>query len=184
MANEILAKDLTAFVWAHEDDYDDTKSGLVWTHELDLTSLADAAAQQGVKADLGATRSIDYAVLACIEMAVAPAVGAGVPIYWAGSPIVTAGNANPGGTSGVNAAYTGTAGATIAEAVNQLKLIGTFYLTDDATAVLQYMQVGVLRGNLVPRFGMPVVFNEGGQAFHNDAVEMYVALLPITPEIQ
>ena len=71
MANEILVKSGTPVVWADVTDY--AGDGGARTHQIDLTDLADGAARQGAKADLGATRAKRYAVTLCVEMAVVPA---------------------------------------------------------------------------------------------------------------
>ncbi len=109
LPDTIRDQDYTALVWADTTDYSSTVSGLVQTHQIDLTSLADAAARQGAKADLTAARGPNFMVFAGIEADVAPTAGELIEIYWAESPHATAGNANPGGTSGADAAYTGTA---------------------------------------------------------------------------
>jgi len=184
MANEVLQKTSTAFVWADSTDYVDPTSGgvLTRTAQLDLTSLGNGAARQGAKDDLGATRARQYKVLVGIEFDVAPASGALVELYWAASPENTAAEVNPGGCSGSDAAYTGTAGDSLADSVLQLEHIGNLICTADAATTVQYQEVGILTN--IERYGMPVVKNEGGQAFEGDAVEMFVALIPITDEIQ
>ena len=182
MANEILTKDGTAKVWADTTDYSSTVSGLARTDQIDLTSLADTAARQGAKGDLGATRANRYKVLVGIEFAVAPASGTLVEVYWASSPTTTAGNANPGGTDGTDSAYTGTAGDSLADSVLQLQYIGNLVCTADATTVVQYQEIGILENPA--RYGMPVIKNEGGQALVADAVEQYFALLPMIDEVQ
>lgn len=183
MPTEILTKYGTPIVWADTTDYTGTISGLARTHQIDLTSLADAAARQGAKADLGAVRARKYAVLIAIEFDVAPVSGTVVEIYWAGSPASAAGNANPGGASGADAAYTGTAGDSLADSVQQLRWLGNLICTADAATVVQYMVLSDLEGD-IPRYGMPVIKNEGGQAFEGDAVEMYFALIPLIDESQ
>lgn len=164
-------------MWADGTDYSSAVSGLARTHQLDLTSLGNTSARQGAKADLNAIRAESFIVLVAIEMAVAPASGAVVEFYWAASPNATAGNANPGGTDGTDSAYSGTAGDSLADSVRELHHINNLILTFDATTIVQYQQIGVL--SRIPRYGMPVVKNEGGQAFVADAVEMYFALLPL-----
>jgi len=179
MANEVLLKSGTPTVWADTTDY--AGDGGTRTHQIDLTSLADGAARQGAKADLGATRAERYAVTLCIEMAVAPVSGAAIDLYWAASLHATAATMNPGGCSGVDAAYTGTAGDSMDDSLNQLIPIGSLYLTADATTLLQAMTFSLFPPH---RYGMPVVDNNGGQAMHSDAVECFVALTPLVPEIQ
>lgn len=183
MPTEILIKYGTPIVWADLTDYSSTISGLVRTHQIDLTSLADAAARQGAKADLGITRARKYVVLIAIEFDVAPVSGAVVEIYWAGSPSVTAGNANPGGTSGADAAYTGTPGDSLGDSVYQLRWLGNLVCTSDLAPNVQYMVLSDIESE-IPRYGMPVIKNESGQAFEGDAVEMYFALIPLIDESQ
>jgi hypothetical protein len=181
---EQLVKTATPVVWADTTDYVDPTSGgvLARTHQIDLTSLADGAARQGAKADLGATRAKQYRVLVGIEMDVAPASGATIDFHWAASPEATAAEVNPGGTSGADAGYTGTAGDSLDDSLDQLEFIGSLRLTSDAATVVQYGEVGMLSD--LQRYGMPVVDNNGGQAFEGDAVEMFVALVPIVDEGQ
>lgn len=177
LPDDILVKDGTPTVWANSGDYSSTVSGLVRTLQIDLTSVADTEAREGAKADLGEKRAAGFTVYAGIEMAVAPASKTLVEFYWAESPSATPGNANPGGTSGVDGDYTGTAGDSLADSVAPLYYIGALVMTADATAVVQYGRVGAL--GLVSRYGSIVVKNETGQAFMTDAVEMFVALVPI-----
>lgn len=182
--NQVLIKDGTAIVWANSSDYSSTVSGLVRTHQIDLTSVASSEARQGAKADLGATRARQYAVLVAIEFASAAASNEKVDFYHASSPIATAGSANPGGTTGADADYTGTAGDSLADSLKQLQFIGSLITTADNTTVVQYQQIGVLNGDDLPRYGMPVVVDNSTGALVADAVEMYIAYMPLIDDIQ
>lgn len=179
MANEILVKSGTPIVWADTTDY--AGDGGTRTHQIDLTGLTDGAARQGAKADLGATRAKQYALTVCIEMAVAPVSKADIGIYWAASPHATAGTLNPGGCTGVDAAYTGTVGDSLDDSLMQLLPLGSLSLTADANPVLQ-----IYTATLLPqhRYGMPVIDNNGGQAMYSDAIECFISITPIIPEIQ
>lgn len=179
MPNEILVKDGTLIVWADSTDY--AGDGGTRTHQIDLTGLADGASRQGAKADLGATRSKQYTLTVCVEMAVAPTSKAAIAVYWASSPHATAGTLNPGGCSGADAAYTGTAGDSMDDSLLQLLPLGSISLTADADPTLQIYTVTLFPQH---RYGMPVIDNNGGQALHGDAIEMFVSLTPITPEVQ
>lgn len=179
MANEILVKSDTPIVWADTTDY--TGDGGVRTHQIDLTSLADGAARQGAKADLGATRAKQYSVTVCVEMAIAPTSKAAIDIYWATSLHATAAICNPGGCSGADAAYTGTAADSLDDSLMQLQYIGSISLTADATTTLQFQTFTLFPQH---RYGMPVIDNNGGQAMHSDAVECFVSATPIIPEVQ
>lgn len=179
MANEVLVKSGTPVVWADATDY--AGDGGARTHQIDLTGLADGAARQGAKADLGATRAKQYTLTVCIEMAIAPVSKAAIDVYWAPSSHATAGTLNPGGCSGADAAYTGTAGDSLDDSLMQLLPLGSLSLTADADPNLQIYTVTLFPQH---RYGMPVIVDSGGQAFHDDAIEMFVSLTPIIPEIQ
>lgn len=177
MANEVLIKNGTPIVWAHAADY----GNLPWvdTHELDLSALANAAARQGDKADLGATRAAQYAVRMCIELDVDLSAAGSIDVYWSSSPSATAATSNTGGATGEDAAYT--------DGVNShkehLQFIGTLYLPATADDDIGYDGfIGVFTPP--DRYGMPVVINRSGQPLEAAADLMYVALLPIVDEIQ
>jgi hypothetical protein len=180
MATEILVKTGTPVVFADTTDFSSTNNGFTRTHQLDLTSIANGAARQSDKADLGATRPAKYAVRVAIEMDVAPTAANEVDFYWSASHSGTAGTGNDGGASGADAAYK--AGEE-AEWVRQLIPMGSLVLTNDAATTVQYQTIN---SNFVPpqRYGSVIVYNRSGQAFEGDAVEMYVALVPITDEFQ
>ena len=169
----ITVADGTPVVWAH---------GAVWgagshgfgeeNYEIDLTGLANAAARQGAKGDLGATRAPTYAVRVGIEIDVAPTAGQVVEFYWAASNSGTAATGNDGGTTGSDAAY-----ADPAEWKAQLAYIGALRATADASTVVQ---ITTINEAFVPptRYGMPVVVNLSGQALEADAIEMFIAFIP------
>jgi len=180
MTQEILVKHGTAVVWANSADYSSSVSGLARTHQIDLHDLASGAARQGAKADLGSPRPAQYLVSAAFEFDSAPVSLQVAEVYWAGSPITTAASANPGLTTGADAAYTGTAGDSLNDSIQQLLFVGNLVATADASAVVQYQTIGVLSN--VHRYGMPVVYNRTGQAMGSDAIEMYVALIPLIDE--
>jgi len=182
MANEVLQKNGTAVVFADTTDYSSTVSSLTRTDQIDLTSVASAAARQSAQADFGATRARQYKVMVGIEYAVAPASGVVCDFYLAPSPSITAANANPGGVSGSDAAYTGTAGDSLADSLKQLDYIGSLVLTADATTTVQYGSIGMVSDTT--RYNSIVVVNNGGQALVSDAVEMYVAFVPVIDEVQ
>ncbi len=187
MPTETQLKRGTPIVWSDTTDYNSTVSGLTRTDQIDLTSLAAGAARQGAKVDLGANKHFSYTVLAAVEYAsgTAPESGETVEIYFGSSPSSTAGNANPGGLSGSDAAYSGTSGDSLADSLLQLTGPFVFVLTADASTTVQYKVLGVLQGDEIDRYVMPVVFNNADtEAFVADAVEMYVALVPQIPESQ
>jgi len=178
MANEVLHKTGTPLVWAAADYGDGDFSGGE-DYALDLDSLADGAARQGGKGDLGATRARLYMVVVAIEFDVAPTAGTTVDFYWSSSQSETAATANMGGASGSDGAYK--AGEE-AEWVKQLEYLGSLTATNDAATTVQKQVIGAITPS--QRYGMPVVVNNGGQALEGDGVEMYFALVPIVDEVQ
>ena len=149
--------------------------------QLDMTSVADGAARQSTKVDLGAKWANGYYVRAAFELAATPVAGDVVELYWAPSPSATAANANAANVTGADSAYAGYS-ANLAAAVKQLIHIGDFVCTAQATATVQVAEVGVF----VPpeRYGSLVVKNESAAAFHSDAVETHVVFDPIVDEFQ
>jgi len=184
MATESLVKTGTATVWADTTDYSSTVSGLARTHQIDLTGLVAAAARQGAKADLGATRAAKYNVLVAIEFIGTSGTLSGelIDVYLGFSPSATAGNANPGGLTGADAVYTGTAGDSLADSLRQLEKAGSLVTTTDDTTVVQYQKIGEVHAT--GRYVSPVLVNNATGNFVGDAVEMYITLEPIIDELQ
>lgn len=179
MANEVLEKLGTPVVWADTTDYVSTGSGYTRTAQIDLTSIANNAAREGAKVDLGATRAAKYSVHLGMEIDVAPTAGNLVEVYFSWSASATAGTGNDGGAAGSDQAYK--AGEED-EWKKQLDGPYLMVLTNDAAPTVQRQMAGTLRA--LQRYVSPVVVNKSGQAFEGDAVEMYIALVPIIDEIQ
>ena len=148
--------------------------------QLSLASVADGAARESDKVDLGEHRAREYHVRAAFELAATPTAGDIIELYWAPSQHATAANGNPGGATGSDANYTGY--GTLSEAVKQLQFIGAFVCTSDATTTVQAAEIG--RFSPPERYGSLIVKNESGAAFHSDDVECHVVFDPIVPEIQ
>lgn len=187
MANDILLDFGTAIVVSDTTDYADNQGFGARTHQIDLTSLASTAARQSEKIDLQREATNTrvarlYRVSMSIEFAVAPASGELVDLYVGFSHSGTAATGNPGGLSGSDAAYTGTAGDTLDDSLKQLRYVGSLIATSDATTVVQIQQVGFF----VPegRYAMFVVDNNTSQAFFTDAVEMAIRVEPVIDEVQ
>jgi hypothetical protein len=147
------------------------------THQLDLTSVADGAARQSAKADLGASRDVAYLVIGVFELAATPTAGEFVELYWAPSSSGTAATANVMGVSGSDAAYAGL-GSDLANSVAGMQPIGVHKCTDDPTGTVQGSVVNAAFSP-ASRYGSVIVKNESGAAMHSDAVEMSVVLIPI-----
>lgn len=185
MPNKILlAADGTPIVWADSADY--AGQGGTRTHQITLAGLGSMDARQGEKADMDRGVVADrmaqrWAVTLRIEMNVAPANYKTVDLFWAPSLSATPADANPGGTTGADAAYTGTAGSTIGESLMQLQRIGALPLTNDADGVIQQK---TFITTLPTQWGMPVVHNYSDQAFEGDDVEMSITFTPLEDESQ
>ena len=170
----------TAIVWADETDYaGGSQIGGTRTNDIDLTNLLFGEARQGEKVDLGETRAEDFEITLCVEFKAgeAPESGETVDLYWAPSTSGTPGTANAGGLAGTDAAYTGTAGDSLADSLRQLMFVGSLELTADAVGVPQRQTF-----DLTPptRYGQPVVLNNTDAEDFNDvdAEEMYIRLQP------
>ena len=144
--------------------------------QIDLTSVANTAARESAKVDLGANRAEFYSVMASMEFAATPTTGAVVQLYWAPSPISAAANGNPQNIDGVDAAAPSGIG-TLAELVAVCQFIGSFICTNDATGAVQTGHIN----NFSPaeRYGILIVKNESGAAFHSDMVETHIVFNPI-----
>lgn len=186
MANKVLvAANATPRVWADiGGDY--AGAGGAGTHQITLASLAAGAARQGAKADMDGGLVADrfarwFAVTLRIEMDVASADNKTVDLYWAPSLNSTAATANPGGTTGSDAAYTGTAAGTLAEGLLNLDPIGSLAIQNDVAPVVQQK---TFIYKLPTQFGMPVLVNGSDQAFEGDDIEMSITFTPLEDEIQ
>lgn len=180
MPNEILAKNGTQIVWA-DIGGDFGGSPVAGTDQITLVSVASTAARQGVKVDLGATRAARYDVTLRVEYDVAPTSGDICSLWWAPSESAVAATANPGGVSGTDAAYTGTAGDSIADSILQLQHVGDLICTSDAATVVNQQSWTFFPAC---RYGSIVVYNEADQAFEGDDIEMSIIFTPVIDEVQ
>ena len=188
MANEQLVKVGTQITFAdHGTDFigGAAKTSLEQAGstdvQIDTTDLADTAGRESAQADLGATRAARYSVMASIEFAATPVTGERVELYWAPSPDGTAANGNPMNIDGVDAAAPSGIG-TLAELIAVCQHIGDFIVTNDPTGAVQTGYVGTF--SPAERYGILIVKNESGAAFHSDAVETHIVFDPIVDEIQ
>lgn len=149
--------------------------------ECSFLDLADGAAVQSAKADLGAVRAALYVLTPCMEYQVAaPTTGKRVSFYWAASGQSGAGVGNPGYVTGVDGAYTGTP-ATLAEGLAQLVFIGILEVSADLE--FQISDAGVW--SPVHRYGSLITVNtDTGQTIADtDIVETAVVMTPIVDDI-
>lgn len=172
MANsELLIKTGTSKTWkASGGDY-----------AMTMASIANDAARQGAKGDLGTPRAARWAMRVAINMDVAPTAGLVVEFWWSSSPSATAGTDNTGACSGTDAAYTGSAGGSVDETKLQLDFVGSLVLTPDADGVVQRQQFVFFP---TQQYGMPVLVNKGGQALEGDDDSHEIVIYPIVDEAQ
>ncbi len=168
-------------------DLRDATSGNRVAAELDLTSLANSndtttGFRQSAKIDLGALWARSYRGRVVFEFAATPVAGQTVELWWGESLSGTAGTGNPANLTGSDAAYSGyssNGGASIV----QLARIGFVIVTAQATTTLQ---VAIVQGLLRPtmRYGILVVYNRSGAAFHSAVVNTHLVFDPIVPQGQ
>jgi len=156
--------------------------GSCGTEQISLASLAAAGARQSDKIDFGTNRAQLWVMYTAIEFDIAPTSLDLVEHYIGFSPSATAGTANPGGLSGSDAAYTGTAGDSLADSVAQLTFMGSLIATSDASTVVQFQKLNIFKTPL--RYGSVVVRNSADQAFEGDDVEMAILIIPLETQVQ
>ncbi len=149
--------------------------------QLTFASVADTAARESAKVDLGAVRAARYDVNISIEFAATPTTGALFELYWAPSPISTPANGNPMNIDGVDAAAPSGIG-TLAELVAVCQFVGVFVVTNDPTTAVMGGHIGVFSPS--QRHGILIIKNETGAAVHSDDVECHVTFDAIIDEAQ
>lgn len=189
MANEVLQKVGTQVRFFVTGSFSPADAATNWTIGtptdvvLTLASVADTAARQSTKVDLGATRAAAYEVLGCVDFTgETPTAGESVDYYWAPSTHTTQANGNVAGNSGGDAACPdGALGSiTLAEFLLQCIYIGSLINHDGAS--VQNGFVGILAP--LGRYGQMIVVNESGDAFEADDVEAHTVMNPIVDEVQ
>jgi hypothetical protein len=171
MANEILTKTGTPLVW----------DAAVTDYAMTMTGIADNAARQGAKGDLGAVRAARWSMLVENNLDIVPTAGKVVEFWWSSSPSAVAGTQNTGAASGADAAYTGSAGGSVDETKAQLMYVGALVLTPDADAIVQVQEFVFFPPQ---RYGMPVLVNKAGQALEGDDDAHRITLTPLIDEVQ
>ncbi len=150
---------------------------------LTLNAVADAAARQSTKVDLGATRAPEYEVLGCVDFTgEAPTISNTVDYYWAPSTHATSANGNVAGNSGLDGdAPDGALGTILlAEFLAQCDFIGSLVVHDGAS--VQNGKVGVFSPS--SRYRQLIDVNNSGDVVEDNEVEMHQVMNPIIPDIQ
>ena len=150
---------------------------------LTLKGVADGAAQQSTKADLGANRAKNYECLVCVDFTdETPTLGNTVDIYWAPSTSGTAAKGNVAGNSGIDGVCPAGALGSITddEFVLQCDYIGSLVVHDGGS--VQNGKVGVFSPST--RRGQIILFNNSGDVFEAlDDKEGAVFLTPIRDDV-
>lgn len=179
MANEVRVKTGDIIVLANLTDWNPAAANNLGarTNQIDLTSLAAGAARQSEKFDFGALRASAYNLAAAIELLGAPIAGETVDFYLAFSPNGTPANANPGGVSGSDSAYTGYS-LNLTNSLKQLSYVGSLILTVQNTPTVQIdTNIGVF--SPPERYATLIVVNKtAADNLVGDAVEMSVLISP------
>ena len=185
MANEVLRKTKVEYSF-QSGSYsptgnNDLSSGTPTTVDLTLSSIAAAAAVNSDQVDLGSTRPHLFDVVAALEWFAAITAGGNVDFYW--SPSANSGVAvgNPGRPDGVDGAWTGDGGGTVAETVKQLIYIGSFITTD-----LQGVQIAHV-GRFDPgmQYGQLIIVNNSSTTIcGTDDIESSVLMYGTIDEVQ
>lgn len=185
MANEILGKLKTE--WSFQSasyvptGVSDLSSGTPTVVDLTLSSIAAAAAVNSDQVDLGATLPQVIDVTAAIEWFAAVTAGGLVDFYWSPSNNSSVSAGNPGKPDGVDGAYTGDGGGTVAESVPQMDWIGSMVVTDLVGVQIAYI------GAFEPRhrYGQLIVVNNTSTTLcGTDDIESSVLFSGYTQEVQ
>jgi hypothetical protein len=144
--------------------------------QVALAGIANNTAWQSARFDFGAVRG-PMVARAAFELAATPTAGNVIELYIGYSQHATAGTGNPGNLTGSSAAYSGYS-SNLDASLKHLSYIGEFVCTAQATATVQ---VGRASRIFVPRerYGILVIYNKSGAAFHSDDVECHVVLDPV-----
>lgn len=141
------------------------------TNQINLTSLANNAARQSDKIDLGQYRSPIYSVISNLDFLTPPQTGV-VEFWWGPSVSSVSGECNPGKLTGVDSAYTGygTTQTHLDNSIKQLQYIGDFPCYPQASPSGQTAYVG----ELIPthRYGSLVVYNKSGAAMASGVAQV------------
>lgn len=172
MTNEILVKPGTAITW-------EAAGG---TYPMTMAGVLSNEGRQGAKGNLGTKRADRFSFTVEHDMAAATAAPDNIlEFYWSSSPSATAGVQNDGAASGVDAAYTGSAGGTVDETKVQLIWVDNLVLTPDAATVVQQTTFVFSPPH---QYGMPVIINKSDQSMGGDNSIHRITVTPIINEVQ
>lgn len=159
----------------------DLSDGTPEVVDLTISSIAAGAAINSDQVDLGITRPQLMNLNGAFEWFAAITAGGFLSFYWSGSNHSGVGTGNPGKPDGVDGAYTGDGGGTVAESVPQMKFIGSFRTTD-----LQGVQIAYI-GSFVPvfRYGQLIIVNNSSTTVcGTDDIESSILMSGLIDDIQ
>lgn len=160
MTSEILQKQGTSVVW----------TSAAGDYVLTLTSLADGAGRMGAKHDFGATHAPRVRIALKIDANVAPAAGEVMEVFWSSSHDDSVFD---GECTGSDAAYSDEDDA------KRLHFVGVLVASNDTDP--QYASWVFF---LPARYGLPVVFNQLGQALTATGTDQVLTVTPLIDEAQ
>jgi len=157
------------------------------TDQIDCTDLVAGAARQSDKVDFGENLDLEYVLKACVEWETTPEIAAGetLDFYIAWSHSATAANANPGGVSGSDSAYTGYSAGSLVDSLKQLHFIGS--MVQDNVINTDQAQIDTDIATFTPRqrYGtLVVVSSAASAALHSDMVETSFVFAPLVTQVQ
>ena len=182
---QVIAAASARFIFADATDWPSGAGETDWGAKeadasIDLTSVAAGEARQSSSATLPTNQDLEWEVWLALEFATAPVSGETVDVYYALSP---ASGVWPGGMSGSDADYTGTAGDSLDDSLKQLDYVGSMICTADASTVVQVQRIGVIPAGVMGEIAF-VIDNSTSDAMFTDAVEMAIVLIGRDVEIQ
>lgn len=147
---------------------------ITWTSSggdkvLTLTSLATATGRMGASNDFGATFPERVRVELTVDFNVAPTAGNVINVYWSSSQ---GGTNFDGECTGSDAAYSNT------NDLRRLHWVGALSASNDTD-----LQRASWVFFLPARYGLPVVFNNSGQALTNVGTDQTVKVTPLIGDI-
>lgn len=160
MTNNILQVQLTDITW--------TSSG--GDEALTLTSLANGNGRAGDEHDFGVTFAQRVRISLEVDFNVAPTAGQVMQVFWASSHD---GTSYDGEATGSDAAYNSEDDA------RRLHPVGTLSASNDTDP-----QRASWVFFLPARYGLPVVFNQSGQALTATGTDQKVIVTPLVDQVQ
>lgn len=145
-------------------------------YAITLTSLANAAAREGGKGDLGSAWARRWAVLFASSVASAATTGNEIELWWGPSFSGTAGTDNPSNLTGADAALSNPD-----ELKAQSIFIGGLALSNARGTNIQKAYFEFYPPT---RYGTPFVVNKSGQALGSTAGDHEVRLVPTEENVQ